>query len=144
MELFVKGFDELSPERLYALIRARESVFVVEQQCPYPELDGKDFAAWHVWLEEDGAILAYLRVLPKGVSYPEASVGRVLTLRRGCGLGTKIMEAGLRVAEEKFGPGPIRIEAQAYAVGFYRRFGFRQVSEEFMEDGIPHVEMLRE
>ena len=129
MELFVKGFDELSPERLYALIRARESVFVVEQQCPYPELDGKDLAAWHVWLEEDGAIL---------------SVGRVLTLRRGCGLGTKIMEAGLRVAEEKFGPGPIRIEAQAYAVGFYRRFGFRQVSEEFMEDGIPHVEMLRE
>lgn len=144
MDLHVKAFDELTPAQLYELLRAREAVFVVEQQCPYPEVDGKDYGAYHVWLEEDGDILAYLRVLDRGVSYPERSIGRVLTLRRGEGLGQKIMEAGLTAADEKFGPGPIRIEAQTYAQGFYERFGFRRVSEEFLEDGIPHVEMLRE
>lgn len=144
MDLHVKAFDELTPAQLYELLRAREAVFVVEQQCSYPEVDGKDYGAYHVWLEEDGEILAYLRVLDRGVSYPERSIGRVLTLRRGEGLGQKVMEEGLAAADEKFGPGPIRIEAQTYAQGFYERFGFRRVSDEFLEDGIPHVEMLRE
>ena len=143
MELKTKTFNELNIQELYALLKAREAVFVVEQSCPYQEADGKDPVSLHVWLEENGQVLAYLRVLPAGVSCPETALGRVLTLRRGAGLGRKILEAGLEAAEKAFGPGPIRIEAQTYATGFYEKFGFKVVSEEFLEDGIPHVEMLR-
>ncbi len=141
--LRIKTFDELTTRELYRLVQAREAVFVVEQQCPYPELDGKDQAAVHVWLEEGDTVLAYLRVLPAGVSFPEASIGRVISTRRGAGYGRRIVEAGLQVLEERWGGVPVRIEAQSYAQGFYARFGFRRVSEEFLEDGIPHVEMLR-
>ena len=144
MELHIKAFDELTLTQLYNLVRARVALFVVEQECPYPELDGKDFGAYQVWLVEYGEILAYLRVLDRGVSYPELSIGRVITTRRGVGLGRRIMEEGIRVAEEKFGPGPIRIQAQSYAQGFYALFGFKRVSDEFLEDGIPHVEMIRD
>lgn len=143
MEVIVKHFSELTTAELYAILQVRVSVFIVEQQCPYPEIDDKDQDAYHVFTCSNGKISAYLRVLKPGVSFPEASLGRVLTKERKSGLGKVIMERGIQVAREQFMAREIRIEAQSYAKGFYERFGFRQVSDEFLEDGIPHIEMLR-
>lgn len=144
MEWERKRFEELTLEELYEILRLRVDVFVVEQHCPYPELDGKDQQALHVFAKEDGILQAYLRVLQPGVSFPEASLGRVISRKRRQGLGTQLLEQGLQAAEEWLGKVPIRIEAQTYAKGLYEKFGFRQISGEFLEDGIPHIQMLRE
>lgn len=144
MELIVRRFDELTTNELYRIMKKRVEVFVIEQKCIYQELDDKDLRAVHVWLEEDGEILAYLRVLDKGVSFEEASIGRVLSVRRRQGLGTKVLREGIRLAKEVFGANAIRIEAQTYARSMYEKVGFRQVSEEFLDEGIPHIEMLLE
>lgn len=144
MELMVRRFDELSVRELYAILKLRVDVFVVEQECIYPELDNKDLRAYHVWLEENGEILAYLRVLEPGVSYAEASIGRVVAARRRQGLGSRIVAAGIDVAKRELGADAIRIEAQTYARSLYEKLGFRQTSAEFLEDGIPHIEMLME
>lgn len=142
MELMIRRFDELNVHQLYAIMKLRSDVFVVEQACIYPDADDKDQDAYHVWLEEDGRIQAYLRVLKAGVSYDEASIGRVIAVRRRCGLGSRVVAEGVRVARERFGADAIRIEAQTYARGLYEKLGFRQTSDEFLEDGIPHIEML--
>ena len=141
---FVRRFDELTAAQLYALLKARVDVFVVEQRCPYAELDGRDQDAVHVWLEDGEGLQAYLRVLPPGAEAACAALGRVLTLRRGTGLGARILREGLAAAERFFSPGPIYLEAQTYAKGFYEKQGFRQSSEEFILDGIPHIAMIRE
>lgn len=144
MEWHAKAFGELTLEELYEILQLRVDVFVVEQRCPYPELDGKDRAALHLFARDEQGIQAYLRILPPGVSFPEASLGRVVTRARGQGLGAQLLDRGLQAAEAWLGASPIRIEAQTYAKGFYAKFGFRQVSQEFLEDGIPHIQMLRE
>ncbi|MBQ1275025.1 MAG: GNAT family N-acetyltransferase [Cellulosilyticum sp.] len=144
MELVVKHFKALSLEELYEILRVRAAVFVVEQTCVYQDLDEKDQSAYHVFLKDDKGIKAYLRVLDKGVSYEEASIGRVLTVDRGCGLGEKIVTEGIKVAKEKFQADRIRISAQLYAKGFYEKAGFKQVSDEYLEDGIVHVAMVLE
>ena len=142
MECIVKHFNELNTMELYEILQARVNVFVVEQTCPYPELDNKDLDAYHVYLKDENGIQAYLRVLDQGVSYPEVSLGRVLSVQRQVGLGRQIFEKGMAVAKDKYQAKAIRIEAQVYAEKFYEKFGFRRVSEEFLEDGIWHVEML--
>ena len=144
MKLYVKKYQALTKAELYAILKVRLSVFVIEQNCPYPELDDKDQFAYHVFVKEDDQIVAYLRVIEKGISYEEVSIGRVLTINRSTGLGRVIMETGIKVAKEKYGVNKIRIEAQSYAKEFYAKFGFKQVSAEFLEDNIPHVEMLLE
>ena len=144
MEPIIKHFSELSPDELYDILKARVDVFVVEQKCPYPELDGKDKDAYHIFLRDENGIAAYLRVLKGGVSFPEPALGRILTTRRGEGLGASIVNAGIKFIEEKLGAEKIRIEAQVYAKGFYEKLGFRQCSEPFMDDGIEHIEMLLE
>lgn len=117
---------------------------MVEQECPYQELDGKDMDAWHVWYEDEDGVAAYCRVLDKGVSYPgEGSIGRVITVKRGMGLGYKIMMEGICTAREKYGLTRLRIGAQQYAQGFYEKCGFVRASEPYLEDGIPHIEMVR-
>lgn len=143
MEWLVKTFSQLTSEELYEILRLRVDVFVVEQQCPYPELDGKDLDALHVFARNQEGIQAYLRVLRPGVSFPEASLGRVVTRPRRQGLGTQLLQKGLEAAEAWLGKGPLRIEAQTYARCLYEKAGFTQVSEEFLEDGIPHIQMLR-
>ena len=143
MELSVKRFSELSTEELYEILKLRVNVFVVEQNCPYPELDDKDQRSLHVLLLEGGELLAYLRVLPKGLSSEYVTLGRVVTARRREGLGTVVLKEGIRQAELAFGAEAIYLEAQVYAVPFYERQGFHRISEEFLEDGIPHVKMLR-
>lgn len=144
MELKVKTFAQLSNTELYAILKLRVDVFVVEQACPYPEIDGRDEGSLHVWLEQDGEILAYLRVLDRGVESEYVSIGRVIAARRRQGLGSEIMKAGIRVAQEHFHAEAIYLEGQVYAQGFYESLGFRQISEPYLEDNIPHIKMLRE
>ena len=142
MERLVKTFDELTPAELYEILRIRVSVFVVEQKCSYQELDGKDQKAYHIFLRDEAGIQGYARVLPQGVSFPEVSLGRVIAVKRRRGIGSRIVLEGIQVAKEKWNASSIRIEAQTYAKKFYETLGFRQASEEFLEDGIPHIEML--
>lgn len=144
MEIRAKRFEELDIYELYEILKLRVDVFVVEQNCPYPELDEKDKAAWHVYIRENGAITAYLRVLDAGVSFPEVGIGRVISARRRCGLGTMLLREGIKVARERMDAKVIKLEAQTYARAFYEAQGFRQTSDEFLEDGIPHVEMTLE
>ena len=142
MELIVKRFEDLTTRELYDLLQVRVSVFVVEQNCPYQELDGKDLLSYHVFYKEDDRIQAYLRVVDPNQGCDKVSLGRVLAVRRGAGLGKKVMLEGIRVAKEKLGADDIYIEAQTYAKGFYEGLGFQQISDEFLEDGIPHIKML--
>ena len=141
MHLTVKHFQDLTADELFAIYRLRVAVFVVEQRCPYQEVDEADRAAYHVWLSDEQGIQAYLRVLPAGVTYPEASVGRVIAARRREGLGTRILREGIRVAKEKLNARSLYIGAQTYARGLYEKAGFVQASAEYMEDGIPHIHM---
>ena len=142
MTLQIKRFDELTGEELYRILKLRVDVFVVEQACPYPELDGLDRGALHLWLEDEGEVLAYLRVLDRGAESDYVSIGRVVARERRKGLGTRILREGIRAARERFGAEAIYLEAQTYAVGLYEKQGFRIISEEFLLDGIPHVKML--
>lgn len=141
MELTVKHFTELSTEELFEIYRLRVSVFVVEQKCPYQEVDGADRCAYHLWLRDENGIAAYARLLPPGAVFPTAAIGRVIAVRRRCGLGTKIVEAAVNAAKEKLSADVITIEAQVYARSLYEKAGFVQTSEEFLEDGIPHIQM---
>lgn len=140
LHLTVKAFEALTVHELYEILKLRVNVFVVEQHCPYPEIDGQDADALHVWLEDQGEIAAYLRVLTHGIP-GEAWLGRVISVRRRAGLGTQLLREGMRLAKEYFHAQVIRVEAQTYAKPFYEGVGFRQTSEEFLEDGIPHIEM---
>lgn len=143
METVVKKFEELTLWELYEILRIRSEVFVVEQNCVYQDLDEIDQEAYHVYLKENGKIWAYLRVIDKGKRLDEVSIGRVISLKRRCGLGGKLMAEGIKVAEEKFGAKRIKIGAQAYARPFYESAGFRVIKEvTYMEDGIPHIYML--
>ena len=144
MQVIVKKFSELSTEELYSIMELRVAVFVVEQNCPYLEIDGLDRDAVHVWLEEGGRILAYLRVMDRGVESEYVSIGRLLAAERRKGYGTRILSEGIRVAREYFGADRIYLEAQVYARGLYEKQGFKAVSEEFLLDGIPHVKMMLE
>lgn len=139
----LKPFDQLTVTELYEILQLRVDVFVVEQNCPYRELDDKDQHALHLFARDPEGIQAYLRILAPGVSFAEASLGRVISRQRRQGLGSQLLQRGIQAAQEWLGPCPLRIEAQTYAKEFYEKAGFRQVSEEFLEDGIPHIQMLR-
>ena len=140
MKIFAKPFDQLSREELFAILKARQDVFIVEQQCPYHDIDETDRISTHVFLEEGGELLAYLRYFPMAQEPGVIRIGRVLTTVRGKGYGRLIMEYALKVIREK----RLYLEAQVYAIGFYESFGFQVVSEPFVEDGIPHVRMRLE
>ena len=143
MELTIKHFDELSAQELFEIYRSRVAVFVVEQNCPYQEVDEADRHAYHITLREDGELVAYLRVVEQNVLRPEVTIGRVLSLKRRKGYASRLLAEGIRVAEERLNADRIVIEAQTYAMPLYEKAGFVPVSEEFLEDGIPHVRMLR-
>ena len=144
MQLLIKHYNELTADELYDILAARAEVFVVEQNCAYQDLDGIDKNAYHLYYKENGKIVAYLRVIDKGERLDEVSIGRVISLKRRCGLGSALMREGLRVAKEKFGATKVKIGAQLYAKPFYESVGFKQISGEYLEDGIPHIYMLAE
>lgn len=142
MNLRVKAFAELTAEELFEIYKLRSAIFVVEQQCVYQDIDDSDKSALHLWLEKDGEILSYLRVLPPDIVRKEAAIGRVLSVVRRKGYATMLLDAALSCIRERFGDVSVYLEAQTYAKSLYEKLGFRQVSEEFLEDGIPHVKML--
>ena len=139
--LHKKLFRELTVDELYELLRVRAEVFVVEQDCVYQDMDGDDQVSVHLWLTEGDKVVALCRVCPAGTHMEAVSIGRVITTERGKGYGKRIMLEGIKVAQEHFNAKRIDIEAQEYARGFYEQVGFRQSSEPFMLDGIPHIRM---
>ena len=144
MRLVAKYFEELTTSELYEILRARAEIFVVEQNCVYQDLDGTDYRSLHIYYEKDGKVLAYLRAFEKADMNNTVQMGRVLSIEHGKGLGGKILKEGLKLIREKMNPMCIYIEAQCYAVGYYEKVGFKVCSEEFLEDGIPHVQMKLE
>jgi len=140
--LHAKSYGQLTREELYAILRARQEVFVVEQRCAYRDIDGLDENGLHLYLTDgEGRLAAYLRLLPRADEPGTVHMGRVLTLERGAGLGGRLLKAGIALARERMDAREIYIEAQSYAAPFYAREGFQICSEEFLEDGIPHVQM---
>ena len=144
-----KRFQELTADELYRVIALREQVFVVEQKSIYQDADGYDRGSHHLLGQRSGAeeplLAAYLRVLPPGLKYPEASFGRVVTApgERRNGYGKVLVEKGLAFIDANYPGVPVRIGAQHYLQRFYEGFGFRRASEVYDEDGIPHIDMLR-
>lgn len=142
-------FSELTAADLYAVVRLREAVFIVEQNCPYPDSDGRDPNAWHLlgWEERSSgrALVAYARIFEPGVRYDEGSIGRVVTAPdvRGTGKGRALMAEALRRFDLLVPGQPIKIAAQRRLEEFYLGLGFRTVSDPYEEDGIIHVDMLR-
>lgn len=142
-------FSELRPEDLYAVVRLREAVFIVEQQCPYNDADGRDPVAWHLLGWSDGeagkSLVAYARVFEPGLRYAEGSIGRVVTAPevRGTGVGKALMAEALRRLGGLAPGQTIKIAAQRRLERFYLELGFRTVSAPYEEDGIIHVDMLR-
>jgi len=140
----VKAFSDLSPDELYQIMRLRIEVFVIEQRCFYQDADNKDQHCHHLMLLEDKELVAYARIVPAGLSFEEASIGRVITSAqvRGTGAGKILMEAAIQTCRQLFGNVSIRIGAQTYAKAFYVALGFEASGSGFMEDGIPHIEMV--
>lgn len=141
----IKTFSELTTTELYEIIKARVNVFVVEQDCPYPDLDDNDQKAIHLWAENNGEVLAYCRIFDKGIKYPETSIGRVVTTEngRGTGLGKQLIKYALEIIENRLRTSEVRISAQDYLLKFYSDFGFQDTGKKYLEDNIPHTEMLR-
>ena len=141
MRRILKSFSQLSADELFAIYKLRVAVFVVEQKCAYQEVDEVDKASYHLWYEDEDGIEAYLRIIPAGVTRKEVSLGRVIAVKRRCGLGTKIVSDAISFAKNELKAKEIVIEAQTYVKSLYEQLGFRVESEEFFEDGIPHVQM---
>ena len=140
----IKSFEELRNNELYAIIRLRNEVFVVEQNCVFQDADNKDQLADHVMILDDDLLVAYSRVLPAGASFAEASIGRVVSdmKARGTGAGKRLVKDSLAFILEKYGHCSVRIGAQTYLNEFYKSLGFENAGETYLEDGIEHIEMI--
>lgn len=141
----LKRFHELTVDELYNILQLRSEVFIIEQNCVYQDVDGKDQAAWHLMGIDDSQLIAYTRILPAGISYEDPSIGRVVTLpsKRRSGLGRELMHASIAECERLFGKTPITLSAQSYLIHFYESLGFSTVGDQYLEDGIPHIKMTR-
>lgn len=144
-KVVLSGLDELSPRDLYAMLKLRVDVFVVEQKCPYPELDGKDGDALHLRLLAGKELVACARIRKPAQSDPAARIGRVVVSpeHRGKKLGDRLMVEAIAQCERLYPQSPIKLSAQSHLQRFYGSFGFGPVSEEYLEDDIPHVDMQR-
>ncbi|WP_096200622.1 GNAT family N-acetyltransferase [Bacillus sp. FJAT-45350] len=145
MEWKLIKFEELTTKELYAIMKERVSIFVVEQQCPYHELDDYDQAAYHLFKENEGEIIAYARVLRHNIIYKEATIGRIIVKKefRGSGLGRELLERAIEFLETELDEKVIKIQAQSYLKEFYSSFGFEPISEIYLEDKIPHLDMKK-
>ncbi|MGB3150463.1 MAG: GNAT family N-acetyltransferase [Maribacter sp.] len=145
LELFIKTFNELNTEELYSILQLRSEVFVVEQDCVYQDMDGKDRKALHVFGKKNGKIVAYTRVFAPGDYFKEASIGRVVVEKeeRKYGYGVQIMEASIQAVFDKLKETNIRLSAQTYLKKFYCGLGFIATGEPYLEDGIPHIAMVK-
>lgn len=141
-----KKYDELTTSELYKIFQLRIEVFVVEQNCPYQDADGKDKHSYHVMGYLNDELCAYARIIPPGISYKEISIGRLANSKkvRGNGIGKNTMIRSMEEIEKIFGNVPVRISAQKYLRKFYENLGFKTTGKEYLEDNIPHLEMLFE
>jgi ElaA protein len=139
-----KAFDELTAAELYAILRLRSEVFVVEQNCVFLDMDDKDQYCHHLIGRRGDVLAGYSRIVPAGISYVESSIGRIVTspVLRGHGIGRELIPQGVHTLYTLYGKQPIRIGAQYYLLKFYESFGFVQKGEIYLEDGIEHVQML--
>ena len=141
-----KSFSDLSLDELYEIMALRQQVFVVEQDCPYLDADGKDQLAWHLMgFDKNEKLIAYSRIVPQGISYENyPSIGRIVSSPsvRGKGVGKKLMVENLEWVEKLFKNKPVKISAQCYLIKFYESFGFKTIGEEYLEDNIPHIAMI--
>ncbi|SFB29184.1 GNAT family N-acetyltransferase [Clostridium frigidicarnis] len=144
MELKIKKFKELNIEELYQILKARNEVFIVEQECPYLDCDDKDKNSYHMFFMEDDKLASYVRILGKGISFEQVSIGRVLVNKdyRGSGIARKIMIEAIKFIENNMNEKEIKISAQEYLKDFYKGLGFKEVSEVYLEDEIPHRDMI--
>lgn len=140
----IKKFEELTTNELYMILKVRNEVFILEQTCPFLDCDDKDRSSYHMFLENNNEIIAYCRLLPKGVAYKESSIGRVLVSKnyRGQNLAKELMEKGINFIIKNMNENEIKIQAQAYLLKFYSSFGFIPISDEYIEDDIPHIDMI--
>ena len=140
----LKEFEELSPTELYAIIRLRNEVFVIEQNCIYQDADNKDPASLHLCGWANDELVAYTRLMPPGLSYKECSIGRVVTspAHRNTGAGRELMRVSIEKTFNAFNTDTIKIGAQLYLKKFYESLDFVQCSDQYLEDGIPHILML--
>ena len=146
MKCKLKEFTELTTAELYEILKLRAEVFVVEQNCPYQDLDDKDQSSYHLFLEDNGQIIAVLRILPKNIAYKAMAIGRLIVKKsyRGKGISRKMMVRAMEFIIEDLGKEKIRLSGQAYLNDFYQSLGFEKVSEMYLEDGIEHFEFLYE
>lgn len=142
----LKSFDELSAEEIYDILKLRAEVFVVEQNCPYQDLDDKDKFSYHLFLVDNGDIVAVLRIIPENISYDEMAIGRVVVKKshRKRGLSKIMMKKAISFITGELKRDKIRLSGQAYLTDFYTDLGFRKVSDMYLEDGIGHFEFLYE
>ena len=146
IQWILKRFEELTSYQLYAILQLRNEVFVVEQNCVFQDADDKDQDSFHLMGFFNSKLVAYTRIVPAGVIYEQASIGRVVTSPsvRGSGAGKELMQRSIDTVYTLFGKQPIKIGAQFYLKNFYGSLGFQQISDIYLEDGIDHIYMLKE
>ncbi|WP_068943883.1 MULTISPECIES: GNAT family N-acetyltransferase [Chryseobacterium] len=144
IEFFIKSFEELSTLELYNILKLRSEIFIIEQNCVYQDIDDKDLKCHHLMCLVDGKLAGYTRIVPHGLTYEDASIGRVVigTAYRGLGLGKQLMEHSIKGCQDILKESKIRISAQLYLLKFYNALGFKEVGTPYDEDGIPHIEMV--
>ncbi len=145
MKILVKKFEELRLHELYEVLQLRSEVFVVEQDCVYQDIDGKDEKALHVLGYEEEKLVAYTRIFPPGIYFKEAAIGRVVVREsdRKNKFGHEILKASIEAIENNFQTRNIKLSAQTYLTKFYESHGFTKTGEGYLEDGIPHIAMIR-
>ena len=141
----VTAFKSLKVEKLYDIISLRQEIFIVEQDCPYIDADGIDTKCIHISGYHKKNLIAYSRIMPKGINYKEASIGRIITKKeyRGFGIGNKLVSISIDEIYKNYGNQPIRLSGQIYARDFYEKLGFVGEGKEYLEDGIPHISMFK-
>ena len=143
--VIIKSFEELNKTEFYQIVQLRIAVFIIEQDCPYPDLDDLDQESQHLWIEDQNEIVSYLRITPAGSRFLEPSLGRIVTKQnyRCKGFAEILIEHSINhICADN--PKAIRISAQSYLKKYYEKFGFFKASEEYLEDNIPHIEMLKD
>lgn len=143
--IFIKSFSDLTKEELYNILSLRSEVFIVEQNCAYQDIDQKDQFALHVFIKKNNQIIAYTRIFKPNDYFKYSSIGRVVVLKkeRASKIGSQIMSFSIKKIEEIFNETKIKISAQKYLINFYKKLGFITIGEEYLEDGIPHITMIK-
>ena len=142
MEIVVKHFNDLTVDELYEICKIRIEIFTLEQGIYVQDLDDVDKSVYHMYLKDEDGIQAYVRIIPRGMVYEGASIGRVVSRKRKCGYGTEIMKGAISFIREEFGESRIDISAQVQARRFYDLLGFVQTSDVYDECGVPHIHMV--